>query len=99
MDQSLLAETILFVDVANLSFAYHAHHFVTLQCGPCGFISRKTHAVSRSPFDEAMILLDDIVEIFAGTMLTSLRQSFFIFDISNGTWKGFVPVDGDDPRC
>jgi len=61
--------------IRNNSFAYdmqltlfdHVHHFKALQGLPRGLERKKAHPELDQMFHEAMILLDDIVEVFTLT--------------------------------
>ena len=66
------------------------------------------HAVSNEkkpipsltkPFDEAVILLDEVVEVFALPQFTSIWHDPFRFQLLESFRIGRVFIHGDDARC
>jgi hypothetical protein len=48
------------------------HGFISLQGSPRGLERKEAHPELDEPFHEAMILLDEVVEVFALTQCTGL---------------------------
>lgn len=55
---------IAFCHPLYMSLPYHAHDLVALQGSPRRLEREKAHPRLRQAFDEAMVLLNEIVEIF-----------------------------------
>jgi hypothetical protein len=48
----------------HLSLPNHVHALVALQCPACGLEGKEPHPWLNHPLDEAMVLLDQVVEVF-----------------------------------
>ena len=82
-------------DVVNLPLSDHRHHFVASKC-PSGR-GQATEAEPRShqPFDPAMILLDDVVQVFALAQPREAPQLARALHVGRRTWIGRVLVHRD----
>lgn len=63
-DKSHLPQDIPFLHPMYLSFPEHVHDLVSLQCLPCGLKRKEAEPWFDEPLDKAMILLDQVVEVF-----------------------------------
>jgi len=63
-DECYLLYVISFFYTVYLTFPEHIHHFISLQGSPRSLERKEAHPELDEPFDEAMILLDEVVEIF-----------------------------------
>jgi hypothetical protein len=60
-DEGDLASDVSLAHPLHLSFPHHVHHFIALECSPRGFKRKEAHCWLDTPFDKAMILLDEII--------------------------------------
>src|SRR5258707_2280940 len=63
-DQRNLASDISFYHALCLSFPYHVHHLIPLQCSPRRAKREQAHPGPGQPFDKTMVLFDTRVEVF-----------------------------------
>jgi hypothetical protein len=63
-DKSRLFHALSFFYAMHLTFPEHIHRFISLQGSPCSLERKEAHPELDEPFDEAMFLLDEVVEIF-----------------------------------
>ncbi len=63
-DEGDLPCDVSFVHPVHLSFPDHVHHLVALQGSSCRFHGKEAHPRLDEPFDEAMVLLDQVIEVF-----------------------------------
>jgi hypothetical protein len=47
------------------------HHLITLDCSICRLITEEPESCIDAPFDELMVLLDEVVEIFTLSQLNA----------------------------
>ena len=66
-DEPHLTQDISFAHAMHLALSDHVHHFIAAQGSPRGLERKEAHPELDPPFHEAMILLDDIVEVFTLT--------------------------------
>jgi hypothetical protein len=81
-----------------LSFPHEVYHFIALECPPRCLQGKEAHAKLDEPFDEAVILLQDVVEVLYSPQLTVLREFPLCFQFLEGLWIGRVFVHCDHPR-
>ena|ERR1700674_4639739 len=58
-----LIRDISFAHTMHLTLSDHVHHFKTLQGAPRSLARKEAHPGLDQPFDEAMILLDEVIEV------------------------------------
>ena len=63
-DEGDLISDVSFAHPSDLSLANHVHDFVSLQRSPCRLKGKEAHPRLDEPFDEAMILLDQVLQVF-----------------------------------
>ena len=56
---------VSFFYTTDLTFSEHVHRFISLQGAPRGFERNEAHSELDQPFDEAVILLNKVVEVLA----------------------------------
>ena len=56
-----LSQDVSFFHATHLSFPDHVHHLVALQGSPRALERKEAHPWLDAPFDEAVILLDEII--------------------------------------
>jgi len=86
VNQRNLASHISFCHPLQLSFPDHIHGLISSQRSPCRFKRKETHPKLCQPFDTAMILLNQIIEVFDLSQLAAFGKMPFRFQFS----KGFV---------
>ena len=64
-DDDGLAPDIMTVNLLKLSLPYHRHRFETRQSSPRGMETAEAEARPDKALDTPMVLLDDVVEVFA----------------------------------
>ena len=62
-DEGDLPSDVSLVHPSDLSLANHVHHFVPLQRSPCCLKGKEAHPRLGQSFDEAVVLLDQVIEI------------------------------------
>src|SRR6266700_3156868 len=60
-DERHLPQDVSFFHATHLPFPDHVHHLVALQGSPRGLERKEAHPGLNAPFDEAVILLDEII--------------------------------------
>jgi hypothetical protein len=63
-DESDLPSNISFVYPVHLSLANHVHDLVSLERSPCRLQGKDAHPGLDQPFEKAMVLLHQVIEIF-----------------------------------
>src|SRR5262245_55643901 len=96
--ESDLPPNILSFHSLNLSFPDHIHCLIALDCPTRCVETGKPEPGIDSSFNEPMVLLDDIIEIFALSELRGHGEHAFLLQLLDGRWIGVAPIDVDDPR-
>ena len=60
-DEGNLISDVSFAHPSDLSLANHVHDPVSLERSPCRLKGKEAHPRLDEPFDEAMILLDQVI--------------------------------------
>lgn len=60
-DEGDLPGDVSFAHPSDLSLANHVHDLISLKRSPCRFKGKEVHPRLDQPFDEAMILFDNVV--------------------------------------
>jgi hypothetical protein len=63
-DEGDLSADVSFAHPSDLSLTKHVHHLVSLERSLCRFNEKKAHSWLDQPFDTAMILLDQGIQVF-----------------------------------
>ncbi len=82
-------------NVMNLALSDHRHHFVASKCPSSSWQAPEAEPRSHQPFDPAMILLDDVVQVFALAQPREAPQLASSLHVCRGTRVGRVPVHRD----
>jgi hypothetical protein len=98
VDQRNLASNVSFVHPLQLPFPQHVHDIKTLQGSPCRLKRKEAHSRLRQPFDEPMILFDQVVEVFDLPSFHVVRQDTNSFEFRNGLEVCRILIDVDHPR-
>jgi hypothetical protein len=64
-DECHLTPDVSFLHALDLPLPHHIHPFVSPECSPGRFKREEAKSWLDEPFDEAMVLLDQVVEVFA----------------------------------
>ena len=62
-DEGDLSADVSFAHLPDLSLANHVHHLIPMPRSPSRFNRKEAHPWLDEPFEEAMILFDEVVEI------------------------------------
>ncbi len=92
------AEVVSFFYTTYLTFPEHVHRFISLQRSPSGLERKEAHPQLDQPFDEAMILLDEVVEIFTLPQFASVWHQPLRFELFERLWIGRIFINRDDAR-
>jgi len=94
-DERDLPSHIPFYHALQLPFSQHVHHLVSLSGLPGGLEREKAHPRLRQPFDEAMVLFNEVIEILHLPQFTPFGEasSRFQFRERFGIGCVFVHVD------
>ena len=63
-DEGDLPENVSIAYPADLSLANHMHHLIPLERSPCRLKGKEAHPWLDESFDEAMVLLDQVLQVF-----------------------------------
>jgi hypothetical protein len=97
-DERNLACDVSFVYPLHLPFPHDVHHLIALERPPRCLEGKEAHTKFDEPFDEAVILLHDVVEVLHSPQFTVLRKIPLCFQLLEGFWIGCVFVHRDHPR-
>jgi hypothetical protein len=86
------------IDVVNLPLPDHRHCFVAGQRSSGGWQTSKAEPRPHQSLYSSMILLDNVVEVFALSQPRETPQLTFTLHLCGGTRVGRVLVDGDRTR-
>ena len=97
-DEHHLIQDISFAHAMHLSLSDHVYHFKALQGSPRGLERKETHPELDQPFHGAVILLDDIVEVFPLTQFAEGWHDLFRFQFFESFGIGRVFINCNDSR-
>jgi hypothetical protein len=95
-DEGDLPGDVSFAHSCDLSLPDHVHDLVALQRSPCRFQRKEAHPGLDQPFDEAVILLDQVVQVFDLSQFDRLGKDSSCFEVYNGFGIGRILIDIDD---
>ena len=93
-----LISHLSFFHALYLSFSYHVHDLISLSCSPSCLEREKAHPRFCQTFDEAMVLFNEIVEVFHLSQFTACGKMFFCLKRVECFGVGGVFVHVDDTR-
>jgi hypothetical protein len=73
------------------------HRLITLDCSTCRLKTEEPESGFDSAFYESMILLDEVVEVFALPELRGYGNRAFLLQLFDGGWVSVAPIDIDGP--
>jgi hypothetical protein len=97
-DERHLPKDICFVHSLYLSLPDQVHHLVSLQGSPCGVERKETHSLLNHPFNEAMILLNQIIKVLDLPQFDLFGKHSRSFELFNGFGIGRILIDVDHAR-
>ena len=97
-DEAGLASDVASVDVPNLPFPDHRHRFETSQCSSSRPEAAEAEPGSDQSLDTPVILLKDVVQVFALAQTRAAPQLAFFFHLGGGSRERGVLVDRDGAR-
>jgi hypothetical protein len=83
-DEGDLPAAVSFAHPSDLFLANHVHHLVSLQRSPYRFNRKEPQPRFDQPFDETVVLLDQVIEVFDLPEFDLLGKSFSSFEFCNG---------------
>ncbi len=94
-DEGDLPSDVSFAYPSDLSLANHVHDLVSLQRSSCCFKRKEAHPGLDKPFDEAMVLLDQVIQVFDLPQFDTLRKDSGGFELCNRLGIRRVLIDVD----
>jgi hypothetical protein len=82
-DKGYLTFDIPSRNIVDLSFTYHAHHLISLECSRSRFKRKETHPRFDKPLNEPMILFHQIVEVFYLSQFHTFKENPCRFQLGN----------------
>jgi len=70
LHKSLLPLNVTFAYSLNLPFSHHMHRLITLDCSTCRSKTEEPESGIDAPFDEPMVLLDEVVQMVTLSQLS-----------------------------
>ena len=98
IDQLDLGEHVTLSRSFHLPFSDHVHRLVACQCALRRLEGKEPQARPGEAFDEAVVLLDQIVEVFDLPQLTRWRELLVGFERVHGLGVGRVFINVDHAR-
>src|SRR6266581_3103699 len=97
-DEGNLPADVSFAHPSDLSLPDHVHDLIPLQRSPRRFHGKEAHPRLDEPFDEAMVLLDQIIEVFDLSQFDTLRKQSSGFKLCNGFRIRCILININDAR-
>jgi hypothetical protein len=94
-DEGNLTDDVPLFYTMHLPFPNHIHDLISLQSSPRRLERKETQPGFDASLDEAMILFDDVVEIFDLPQFTAFRNISLSLEFGERLWIGCVFIDGD----
>ncbi len=93
-----LPHDVPFCYAAHLPFPHHIHDLVALQGSPRALEGKEAHPWFDQPLEKAMVLLDQVVEVFDLPEFYGFGEYSGGFEISNGFGIGSILINIDHAR-
>src|SRR5258708_2661268 len=97
-DECHLTPDVSFLHALEVSLPHPIYRLVSLECSPSRFKREEAQSWFDQPFDEAMILFDDGVEILDLPQFYTFRQNPTRFEVGNGFGRGGILLHVDEAR-
>src|SRR5215470_5710970 len=82
----------------NLPLTNYVHRLVSPDCSPRCVETEEAESSIDAPFDEPMVLLDEVVEIFTLSQLSAVGQGSFFLQLLDRRRIGWILIDVDHSR-
>ena len=89
---------IPFAHTSHLSLPDHVHHLVSLQRSPGRFHRKEAHPWFDQPFDEPVVLLNQVIEVFDLPQFHAFSKQPGGFEVSHGLGVGGRLINIDHAR-
>src|SRR6516162_540067 len=96
VDEPILTADVIPAQPPHLAFPNYAHRLVALNRSSRSLEFAKPLLGLHSPFDRAMILLDDVVQILDGSVATPAAERPFFLYVCDGCAVGRRQIRVDD---
>lgn len=80
-DEGDLSADVSFAHPSDLSLTKHVHHLVSLERSLCRFNGKEVHPWFDQLFDKAMILLDQVIQVFDLPQFDRCRKNSSGFEV------------------
>jgi hypothetical protein len=97
-EQGNLASHISFGNALELSFPDHVHGLESLQRSPSCLEGEEAYSGFRQAFDEAVVLLDEVIEILDWSQFYVCRQDSSSFSFSYRLGIRSILINIDDTK-
>ena len=97
-DERHLPSDIPFAHTSDLSLPDHVHDLISLQGSPCRFQGKEAHSRLDQPFEKAMVLFDQVIQVFDLSEFDLLGKDSSGFELCHGFGIGGMLVDIDHTR-
>src|SRR5262245_49793162 len=74
------------------------HRLITPDCSTCRLKTEEPESGIDAPFDEPMVLLDEVVEIFTPPQLSAVGKGSFFLQLLGRQRIGWILIDVDHSR-
>ena len=96
IEQTDLSANVAVVYAFHLSFSHHIHRLVACQYPLCRVEREETQSGPSAAFDKAVVLLDQVIEIFDLPQFDRRGKDSSGFEVCNGFGIGRILIDIDD---
>ena len=96
--ESDLPLNVTFAYSFNLPFPHHTHCLITPDCSTCRLKTEESEPGTNSSFDEPMVLLNEVVEIFTPSQLSAIGEGSFFLQLLDRRRIGWILIDVDYSR-
>jgi hypothetical protein len=97
-DEGDLPGAVSFAHPSDLSFTKHVHDLVPLERSPCHLNGKEAQPQFDQPFDEAVGLFDQVLQVFDLPQLDRFGKHASGFQVCNGLGVGRVFIHIDHAR-
>ena len=95
-DECCLAWRLSFLHPSHLSFPDHVHDLISLEGSPCRFKRKEAQPRFDQPFDEAVVLFNEVVHVFDLSEFDRRGKDSAGFEVCHGFGRGRVLLHVDD---
>ena len=92
-----LTANVVASNPSHLPLSHHVHHFISLNRASCCCESSESLLGVDSLFDEAVILLDNVIQILHRPMAAAAPDNPRFLQFGNRRWVGSCKIGIDHP--